>query len=84
MSLYKISSNMSTGMKVFIGILVLGVLAAIGYGIYQAASGKSTNTSNTNNSNLIKEKNNKNEQNSITEDIIVKQNLENTSQDNSQ
>jgi hypothetical protein len=37
-----------------IGILVLGVLAAIGYGIYQAASGKLTNANNTNNYNLIK------------------------------
>jgi predicted negative regulator of RcsB-dependent stress response len=70
---------MSASMKVFIGILVLGVLSAIGYGIYQAASGKSTNTSSTDNSNLIKEKNNKNEQNSVKEDTIVKQNSENTS-----
>jgi hypothetical protein len=81
---FKKLNNMSSGMKVFIGILVLGVLTAIGYGIYQAASGKSTNTSNTNNSNLIKEKNNKNAQNSVTEDTIVKQNSQNTSQDNSQ
>ncbi len=76
-----------TPKKVFIGFIVVVIIGVVIYFIVQAATGKNilpSSNSNTDNSNLIKEKNNINAQNSITEDIKVKQNSENTSQGNSQ
>jgi len=81
------SGQISTGMKVFIGILVLGVLAAIAYGIYQGVSGSynsSTNSSSRNSDPVISRKNNTNAQNPETVITDTKQNSQSTSQGNLQ
>jgi hypothetical protein len=80
------NQGFTTKKKVFIGFIVVIIGVAIFF-IVQAATGKNilpSSNSNTDNSNLINKKNNINAQNSITEDIKVKQNSENTSQGNSQ
>ena len=75
--------------KVIIGIIAAAVIGVSIYYIVQATTGSSTSSSSTSsstkdNSTSSSGKNNSITQNPITDITIVKQNSQNTSQDNSQ
>ena len=71
--------------KVIIGIIVATVIGVSIYYIVQATTGSSTSSSSSKESSTSSSgKNNSITQNPITDITIVKQNSQNTSQDNSQ